>query len=876
MRRGLLIGVALWWLAVIGGALLYAGGAQAQGSRRTPGRPGVRSAAPTSQGVSGTLAQTTGLSPSEVTTQDVCPPVGPGYARCVAKTLVLRSDHAHVHPHVHGHASLGRVVARPASIASSAPPDAGTPAWLQEAYDLTYLSQSGGVGDTVAVVDAYDDPDAEADLGTYRSKFGLPPCTTANGCFTKVNQMGNTGPLPGQDSDWEQEISTDLDAVSALCPNCNILLVEANSNNITDLRAGMQTAATLGADQISDSWTSKVSNRVPPGTYSFPGVATVAGAGDDGYPGAGTDDYPAAFPGVTAAGGTTLAPSSGSGGARGFSEGAWSGSGSGCDLLLAKPSYQNDSGCGGRSYADLSADADPTTGLEVYDSGNGGWLMDGGTSLAAPLIAAYYAITGVPASSAQPGSPVSAEWAYTDSALLNDPTSGSNGTCATNIAYICTAGVGYDGPTGVGSISGAVLSGAPGLGGPGFGSGSTATYTQSTGSRSANLVGGIYPNGLDTSWWVQYGTSTAYGQQTAATDIGSGTAPVAVTGSLSQLNPGTTYHYRLVASNTDGTTYGYDYTFTTGSGPHAALTHAPAVAAPGWSVSFNGAGSTDDGGSITSYSWDFGDGSTAGGATGSASHTYASAGVYTVRLTVGDTAGLTSTTTQTITVDAAPSASFAAAPNPATVGSGIAFDGRGSGDTLGSITAYSWTFGDGAAASGATASHVYGAPGTYAVSLTVTNDVGQTNTTSRTVTVYGPPPPPTASVAPASNVSHTMTIKPPSFTSSVSIPKRQKIAAVLKHGLRVVVSTSERCEAIVQITTPVQSGAHGRVSAASTVLARVTRRIGAGPSTITLKLGPAAARKLRGRERVQITVRVMLNDAYGRTLTRTAKATLAS
>ncbi len=873
MRRALLIGIALSCLAVIAGALPYAGPAQAQGSRKTRGGPGVRSAPPTSQAVSGTLAQTTGLSPSQVTTQDVCPPAAPGYARCVAKTLVLRSDHARVHPHVHQHASLGRVVARPTSIASSAPPDAGTPAWLQEAYDLTYLSQSGGGNDTVAVVDAYDDPGAEADLGTYRSTFGLPPCTTANGCFTKVNQMGNAAPLPGQDSAWEQEMSNDLDAVSALCPNCHILLVEANSNNITDLRAGMQTAAMLGADQISDSWTSKVSNRVPPGTYSFPGVATVAGTGDSGYPGAGTDDYPAAFPGVTAAGGTTLTPSSGSGGARGFSEGAWSGTGSGCDLLLPKPSYQTDGGCGGRSYADLSADADPTTGLEFYDSGNGGWLMGGGTSLAAPLIAAYYAITGAPASSAQPGSSVSAQWAYSNSALLNDPTSGSNGTCAANIAYICTAGVGYDGPTGVGSISGAVVSGAPGIGGPGFGSGSSATYTQSTGAASANLAGGVYPNGLDTTWWVQYGTSTTYGQETAHTGIASGTAPVAVAGSLSHLNPGTTYHYRLVASNADGTTYGYDYTFTTGSGPHAAFTLTPTVAAPGSPVSLDATASTDDGASITSYSWDFGDGGGAAGAT--ASHAYASPGVYTVRLTVGDTAGLTSTTTQTITVDAVPTASFAAAPNPANAGSGIVFDARGSSDTLGSITAYSWTFGDGAAASGATASHVYGAPGTYAVSLTVTNDVGQTNTTSRTVTVYGPPPP-AASVGPASNVSHTITIKPPSFTSGVSIPKRQKIAAVLKHGLRVVVSTSERCEAIVQITMPAQSGGHGRVSAASTVLARVTRRIGAGTSTITLKLGPAAARKLRGRGRVQITVRVTLKDAYGRTLTRTAKATLGS
>ena len=159
----------------------------------------------------------------------------------------------------------------------------------------------------------------------------------------------------------------------------------------------------------------------------MPGIDVVAATGDHGYPGAGVDNYPAAFAGVTAAGGTSLSPASSGQGGRGFAESAWSlsngwGGSSGCDVRLAKPLYQSDSGCAGRAYADVSADADPATGLKIYDSGNGGWLLMGGTSLATPLVAAYYAITGLSATTPQ--------WAYTSSALLNDPASGSNGSCA--------------------------------------------------------------------------------------------------------------------------------------------------------------------------------------------------------------------------------------------------------------------------------------------------------------------------------------------------------------------------------------------------------------------------------------------------------------
>ncbi len=524
---------------------------------------------------------------------------------------MLRSNGTPVRPRVRPEATLGRVhpTRRSATAKSAAPgsptatpatgqptsmtpPTPDTPAYLQQAYDLSYLSQTGGTGDTVAIIDAYDDPTALSDLNLFRSTYGLGQCST--GCFTKVNESGNASPLPPASSDWETEISLDLDTVSAICPNCHILLVEAQSSSANDLETAMQTAARLHANQISDSWT-LTSATAPQPSFVPSGIPTVAATGDQGYV-QGSDNYPAGMPGVTAAGGTSLAPAATSV-ARGFSESAWSGGGSDCDAAEPKLSYQPSGGCSHRAYADLSADADPNTGLEVVENGN--WGVVGGTSLATPLIAAYYAITGID----DTASSTSAKWAYTtpDSALLNDITSGSNGTCSANITYICTAGTGYDGPTGMGSISGDVIAGAPGIGGPPIrpqntsattGGSNPNSYTVSTRSDGATITGGIYPNGLDTTWWIQYWPANGSGsvQQTPASDIGSGTSPVMVTGYPTHLASSTTYDYELVAQNSDGTTDGYTYSFTTGSqsttAPVAAFTSSPAAATPGSSVSF--------------------------------------------------------------------------------------------------------------------------------------------------------------------------------------------------------------------------------------------------------------------------------------------------
>jgi len=510
---------------------------------------------------------TTGLSDAaSVIPVAACGPADSDHATCLAQILSVRSNRSLVHPRLRQPASpfrLRRLRPRSnhgasAAIAAATAPQPGTPAYLQQAYDLAYLSQTGGAGTTVAVVDANDDPNAEADLARYRSEFGLPACTTADGCFTKVNQTGGTTYPTTVDPQWEVEISLDLDAVSALCPNCHIALIEANSDQVSDLAAAQLEADQLGATVISDSWDVPLSGRAArtfptSGDYTFQGATTVAASGDAGYPGSATNDFPAALPGVTAAGGTTLEPASASGlqTVRAFTESAWSGAGSGCNQGATQPAWQSGYACTGRSYADISADADPDTGMQVYDSDDGGWVVVGGTSEASPLIAAYYALLG---SAAQGPS-----WAYANASLLNDPTTGSNGSCAPAIADICDAGPGYDGPTGVGSISGAVASGAPGISGPG----TTGGYALDVTSSSAQLQGGVYPNGNDTTYWWEYGTTTAYGQQTPATDIGAGTSPVAVSDSLTGLASGTAYHYRLVAQNSLGTEYGYDFTLTT-------------------------------------------------------------------------------------------------------------------------------------------------------------------------------------------------------------------------------------------------------------------------------------------------------------------------
>jgi subtilase family serine protease len=329
--------------------------------------------------------------------------------------------------------------------ANAASPTGYGPADLRAAYKLAAASSTKGAGKTIAIVDAYDDPNAEADLAVYRSFYGLPPCTTANGCFRKVNQAGAASPLPVADGGWAEEISLDLDMASAICPLCKILLVEANNNTIVNLGKAVNRAVRLGATVVSNSYGGSDASDATYGTYfNHPGVAITVSSGDAGF----GVEYPASSHYVTAVGGTSLVPA---GNTRGWSETAWSGAGSGCSTLNAALTSAPSSltGCGKRAVADVSAVADPNTGVSVYDSfafqGFSGWLTFGGTSVAAPIIAGVFALAGNTASIAN-------NYPYKHAAAFFDVISGSNGTCATK--KLCTAGTGWDGPTGLGTPNG--------------------------------------------------------------------------------------------------------------------------------------------------------------------------------------------------------------------------------------------------------------------------------------------------------------------------------------------------------------------------------------------------------------------------------------
>lgn len=337
--------------------------------------------------------------------------------------------------------------AQPQASATVVPSGFG-PADLRSAYQL---STSGSAAMTVAIVDAYDDPNAESDLATYRSTFGLPACTTVNGCFRKVNQTGQASPLPATDTGWAGEISLDVDMVSAICPNCHILLLEANAPTVSNLGTAVNTAVNLGAKFVSNSYggpENGLENSYDSSYYNHPGVVITASSGDSGF----GVSYPASGKGVTAVGGTSLTRDTS---ARGWSETVWNNSdgapGSGCSSSVIQPGFQAGlaTGCARRAEADVAAVADPQTGVAVYQSfGASGWAVYGGTSAAAPIIASIYALAGNPGSSDSPNS-----YPYAHPGALNDVTTGTNGSCG---APLCTAGAGYDGPTGLGTPQGAL------------------------------------------------------------------------------------------------------------------------------------------------------------------------------------------------------------------------------------------------------------------------------------------------------------------------------------------------------------------------------------------------------------------------------------
>ena len=325
------------------------------------------------------------------------------------------------------------------------------PSQLQSAYNLTSAAASNGAGRTIALVDAYDDANAASDLAAYRSAAGLPA-----GTFSKVNQNGQTSPLPSAPpagDDWTLEESLDLDMASAICPLCKIVLVEANDDSSDGLYVAQNTAASL-AGYISNSWGGSESSTESSQDSSYfthaSGIVTTVSAGDSDY----GVSYPATSPNVVSVGGTNLATASNS---RGWTESVWNtttgseGTGSGCSAYETKPSWQAalslPAGCSNRIDNDVAADADPATGVAVYDTSNGntGWNEVGGTSASSPMVAAMFALAGN--AGATPAQDI-----YQHTSNFYDVTSGNDGSCSP--AYLCTAGTGYDGPTGIGTPNG--------------------------------------------------------------------------------------------------------------------------------------------------------------------------------------------------------------------------------------------------------------------------------------------------------------------------------------------------------------------------------------------------------------------------------------
>lgn len=340
------------------------------------------------------FAASASKAPTGITYQHACAAATRGHAQCTALVATLA-----------GHSKA--LTFNPFAIAPGGSAPYG-PTQIRTAYNL--LPYTGSANQTVAIIDAYSDPNLASDLAVYRSTWGLPACTTASGCLRIVNQTGGTT-LPAADYGWGLEESLDVDMVSAICQNCHILVVEANSASFADLGTAANEAVTLGAKQESNSYgAAEFSGEASycSAYYQHTYVAVTVSTGDT--PGT---EFPSVCPYVTAVGGTTL-PSSGA-------ETPWTSAGGGCSPYIPKPSWETGiTGCGNRAAADVSAVADPNTGVYVYDTYvYSGWYEVGGTSASSPIIASVYALAGNAGSTTYP---VTLPWArYTTGCLFQVP-----------------------------------------------------------------------------------------------------------------------------------------------------------------------------------------------------------------------------------------------------------------------------------------------------------------------------------------------------------------------------------------------------------------------------------------------------------------------
>lgn len=536
--------------------------------------------------------------------RQVCPAPKPGDASCFTLALVP--------------APAGAAGVKPYEVSAGASSKglAGglTPADLASAYG--YSPSVDGAGQTAAVVDAYDDPSIEKDLGTFDAQYGLPACTAANGCFEKVGQSGSAALLPAADTvGWSLEMSLDVETVHSVCERCRIVVVEADSASLADLAAAVNEAVTLGATEVSNSYGAPETEMgaSEQAAYNHPGVVIAASAGDSGYldwdevaaflPAPGMPNAPASLPSVVAVGGTSLALKMN--GTR-KSESVWndsgrpsrnefkrySATGGGCSTLFAAPSWQlgapdwASAACGTKRLDnDVSAVADPYTGFDVYDSYvyepgfTPGWLTLGGTSLSAPLISALYGLAG---GSHGVDYPAATPYKHLgESSAFFDVATGGNGYCDGEAAgpcgepaineeigdidcegtTACDAAAGFDGPSGVGVPVGlGAFDGPPQLE-PTVVTGAASSVT----ARSAVLHATVNPNGEAVSACTfEYGPTIAYGHTApCSSSPGSARSPVAVSAKVAKLAPKTIYHYRIVAANPSGTSSGRRKSFKT-------------------------------------------------------------------------------------------------------------------------------------------------------------------------------------------------------------------------------------------------------------------------------------------------------------------------
>jgi len=375
--------------------------------------------------------------------------IGGFAAHASASPRLLHGDHHKVctsdtAPGIHCFAQL--VTDKSGTPASSPLPAGYGPAQFHTAYQLPTTSSKPG---TIAVVDAYDDPTITTDLATYDQTFGLPvfpncSATVTAACLSKVNQNGGST-YPSRSSSWALETSLDVETAHQICQNCKIILVEASSASYNNLMTAIDRARLLGATVISNSYgSSEFSSEISYDShFNIPGVAFIFSSGDNGY----GSSYPAASPYVTSVGGTTLTLTAAN---NWQTETVWSGTGSGCSKYESRPFFQTNSACANRTIADVAADADPNTGAAVYDSygygGHRGWFQVGGTSLAAPIIAGTYGLANDITATTYANAVPYANLNY--SLNLRDILTGTNGSCGT---VICTADIGYDGPSGLGA-----------------------------------------------------------------------------------------------------------------------------------------------------------------------------------------------------------------------------------------------------------------------------------------------------------------------------------------------------------------------------------------------------------------------------------------